>query len=38
VGYVIAAYAIVLGTLSLYALRLASARRELRKSASPDHS
>jgi hypothetical protein len=38
VGYVIAAYGIVLGVLALYAIRLASARRELRKSASPDHS
>lgn len=33
-GYVIAAYGIVLGALGLYALRLAAARREARKSAS----
>jgi hypothetical protein len=32
-GYVIAAYAIVLGALGLYGFRLAAGRRELRKSA-----
>jgi hypothetical protein len=37
-SYVIAAYSIVLGALGLYLLRLVGARRELRKSASPDRS
>jgi hypothetical protein len=34
VGYVIAAYALVLGALGLYAARLERARRGLRKSLS----
>jgi hypothetical protein len=38
VGYVIAAYGLVLGVLALYGIRLAGARRELRKSPSTDHS
>lgn len=37
-GYVIAAYGIVLGAVGFYALRLAAACRELRKSASADRS
>jgi hypothetical protein len=38
VGYVIAAYGIVLGAVALYALRLVAAGREARKSASADRS
>ena len=36
--YLIAAYGVVLGGLGLYGLRLAAARRELRKSPSADRS